>query len=179
MVTKDSVLYSQYRSKIKSGDLLLWNIQKVSSWVDFLLILTQKTLKVDYSHFGIAVELNDRLFCLEATMPYVRLIPLSLKDDFSVLSTNVNFTNEHASYLFSKIGMKYNVFDLFNYIANIKNDTNSYYCTKLAGDYYYKIGLIDDEDAGATPKTLIESVRGATGEPIVKVINDRANYHEL
>lgn len=172
-------MYSIYRDKIEDGDLLLWNINKIEVTSDIFLMLVQKTLNIEYSHAGVALRLNGRLFCLEAVNPYVRLIPLSMKDDFGIIHTNMNFTKNHAHYLFSKIGYPYNIIDVMKYALNIKTDTNSYYCTKLVGDFYYQAGIVDNEDAGATPKTLIDSVTASTGNPIIKVSNDRANYHEL
>jgi hypothetical protein len=172
-------LYSRYRNNIKNGDLLLWNINKVEAPTDYLLKIVQLSLRVKYSHVGIAINLYDRLFCLEAVSPYVKLTPLSKKDNFAVLHTNIEWKDNHYDALFKYIGFPYNVFDVIRYAINIKNSQNSYYCTKLVADYYNSIGLIIGENAGATPKSLIESVENVTGNTPIDIFIDRGNLNGL
>jgi hypothetical protein len=172
-------LYSTYRKNIKNGDLLLWNIDKVEEPVDYLLKLTQFVLRVKYSHVGIAINLYDRLFCLEAVRPYVRLIPLSKKSNFAVIHTNINWKESYYDVLFKYIGYPYNVFDVIRYVINIKNTQNSFYCTKLVADYYNSIGFVVGENAGATPKTLIDAVQAKTNNKPIDIFIDRGNLNGL
>jgi len=171
------ILYSKYRDNIKNGDLLLWNINKVGSLVDYFLKLVQFVLGVKYSHVGIAVNIHNRLFCLEATIPYVRLIPLSKKDNFAVLHTNIDWKDHYYDLLFKYIGYPYNVFDVIRYAVNIKNSQNSFYCTKLVADYYNSIGFVVGENAGATPKSLIEAVESITKNKPIDIFIDRGNIN--
>jgi len=172
-------LYSRYRKNIKNGDLLLWNIDKVEKPIDYFLKLVQFVLRIKYSHVGIAVNLHGRLFCLEAVRPYVRLVPLSMKNNFAVIHTNIDWKDSYYDLLFKYIGYPYNVFDVIRYIINIKNSKNSFYCTKLVADYYNSIGLVVGENAGATPKSLIEAVESITNNKPVDIFIDRGNLNGL
>lgn len=168
-------LYSEIRDTIKTGDLLIWKTTKINSLIDFILYLYQKIFKAKFTHVGVAVALGNRVLLVEATPPVVRLYPLSLLDDFYLLKTDITYKNKHLDILFEDLGKKYSLIDLIKYLFKIGRSNNHYYCSKLASKFYNEIGLIDDEDAGLTPDSIVEAVKKATSSAITFVKIDRGN----
>lgn len=168
-------LYSKVRETIKTGDLLIWKTTKIKSLLDFILYLYQKIFKAEFTHVGIAVVLGNRTMIVEATPPVVRLYPVSLLDDFYLLKTDIEYKDKHLDILFKYLGKKYSILDLINSLFKIANSRDNYYCSELASEFYNEIGLIDNENAGLTPDSIVKAVKEATGNPIVFVKNDRGN----
>lgn len=99
--------YSEYRSRIKSGDILGFSHEGWGSFRDFKIQMVRIFTRSNYSHVGIAVELSGRLFCLESVMPEARLYPLSKLGSFYHIGMNANWTPEVEEKAFSHIGDKY------------------------------------------------------------------------
>jgi len=167
--------YSEYKQNIQTGDLLLWNTSRVTSFLSLFMILIQKILHTKYSHVGIAIVLGDRYMILEAQVPVVRLIPISSSRDFYHLPLNLNITNKQYNFLFNSLGIRYSLIDLFTYIFRLGNNKNSYYCSELAADFYSNIGLIDDSESGINPKVLSDKMILLAGVEPVLVKLDKAN----
>lgn len=172
-------LYSKKRTEIKTGDLLAWKTTRIHSFFDFILFLYQKIIGAEYTHVGIAVNIGNRIFVLEATPPVVRLFPLSLSEDFHLFPLNVDVKPTHLDTLFKALGKKYSVFDLIRSTFNIGNSNNDYYCSELASSFYNSIGIIDNNDAGFTPDSLIEEITRTFSVQPVPVKIDRGNLYEL
>lgn len=172
MVTK---LYSDVRDEIRTGDLLAWEITKISSIFDFILILYQKIFKVKFSHVAIAVRLDDRVLIVEATPPRVRIFPVSMCDDFYLIKTNMPNNPKYLNHLFKHLGKKYSLFDLIKGMLGFKNDENNFYCSELAHDFYKAFGLLTDESSGITPQALVDKVVNITGNEPIFVSIDKGN----
>lgn len=170
-----TVLYSQKRNDIKTGDLLVWKTTRINSFFDFILFLYQKIFKAEYTHVAIAVKEGNRLFIIEATPPVVRLYPISMCDDFYLFPVDTETKSSHTDILLRKIGLKYSIWDLIRGILKLGNNEKEEYCSEIASRFYNEIGYIDDIDAGLTPDSLIKAIRKVhKTEPIfVKV--DRGN----
>jgi len=174
------MLYSEMRRNIKTGDLLIWKVTKISSFIDFVLYLYQKIFKTEYSHVGIAIVFGDRVFCLDAAPPLVRLMPLSMMKDFSVLHTNIPWRNNfhrgafHRSAL-QHIGKKYDLTDLVRALFKLSKSDNELYCSEMIAVIFKDIGFIKDEGIGIDPKTLVEYLKNKTGNEPIFVSIDRDN----
>ncbi len=170
-----SVKYSDIRNTIQTGDLLAWDIKKIGSVSDLVLKAYQKIFKANYSHVGVAVILGGRVFVVEATLPVVRLYPLSRKPDFYIVPCSIETKNTYIEYLFDKLGDAYSLFDLIKACFGISGVNSEFYCSELAGGFYKYIGLLDNEDDGKLPQTLVDSVVKATGKDPVFVTIDGGN----
>lgn len=175
-----SLLYSQIRDELKTGDLLAWRITKINSIFDFILVLYQKILGARFSHVGIVVKLGGRTFVVEATPPAVRIFPLSMCDDFYLIKTNnLKFSTSYLNALFKHLGKKYSISDLSKGILDIKGDSSNLYCSELAKEFYKGIGYIDDEDAGLTPDKIVFTIQEKSGFEPVFVSIDRDNLVDI
>lgn len=56
---------------------MAWSHGKWSSWRDFKIMMVRLFTQSEYSHVGLAIVLGGRVWVLEATIPHVRLVPLS------------------------------------------------------------------------------------------------------
>lgn len=170
-------LYSEMRSRIKNGDLLIWKIKKVGTFTDMFLLLIQKIFKTNYSHVGIALVYGERIFCLEASYPVVRLVPLSDMNDFYIIHAKVKWKKEHESILLSAIGKPYSLIDFIKISLGFKPNNTDYYCSELLSAYYNKVGYLDNENAGLRPDILVEEVSKVSGnDPIfIKLDGEKDN----
>jgi hypothetical protein len=102
------MIYSEVRNQIKSGDILAWTHKPLSSWYDFKLHLIRIFTKSEYTHVGIAVVLNKRVFVLESTAQGIRLKLLSEDLPFYWMPTKYKYWNDELeTEAFKKIGGKY------------------------------------------------------------------------
>lgn len=169
-------LYSEIRSKIKTGDLIATDEAPIDSFFGLVLSLYQKILGAKYTHVGVAVRMGGRVFVVEATPPEVRLVPISMFGDFKLIQTEMK-DNENAQleFLFASLGKKYSIFDMLKGTLGITGDNSDYYCSELAGDFYNSFGYITDRKAGHSPDSIVEAVlEKAKVEPILVAI-DKGN----
>lgn len=174
--------YTEYRTNIQSGDLLMWETRTVSSFTDFLLMLVQKILNTRYSHVGIAVETGGRMMVLEADVPEVRLVPISITTDFYHLPLAIKWRPEYKDFLYKELGKEYSLWSTLKYVFRITRTTKTWYCSELAAYFYDAIGFIDTDEKGFTPKNLTDTLIAMTGKQPVFVNIDKANYptdHDL
>ena len=182
LATKHS-LYSQTRDSIKTGDLLAWRITKVSNIFGFILILYQKLFKVKFSHVAVAVWIGNRLFAVEATPSKVRIIPMSMLDNFYLISAGVQDNVSHFDIIGTHIGKPYSLFDLVRVIFGFKGSESSLYCSELALQYYDEIGYFTDDvdefgDHIPTPDDIVERVLAQSKSPIEFVRIDKGNLND-
>ena len=173
------MLYSKYRDKIKSGDLLIWETRKIESKIDLLLKVYQKIGKTNFTHVGIALVLNNRVFCIEATPPVVRLIPLSLLDDFKIIHLETNWDKNYEDLLFQQLGKQYSIIDYLSTVFGMKTNTDNFYCSEFVSYFYKEIGLIADIDLGETPKSIVEYFINKLNTQPIDVQIDKGNLSEL
>jgi len=135
-------IYSQYRNTIKSGDLLVWSDNGQSFFSELFLSMVRIFTASDFAHVGIAVKINNRLFVLEATLPKVQLIPVSNYDHFYHISMGVDWNVDHEDFLYSKIGIKYSLFDAIRaYLGIVKLNNDKWQCAELATEFYKTAGF--------------------------------------
>ncbi len=170
-------LYSKVRGEIRTGDLLAWRTTKINSFFDFVLYLYQKILGAQYTHVGIAVRFGDRLFIVEATPPVVRIWPISKTESFYLFKTHIEDNPIHLDYLFKNLGKTYSIFDLLKSLLKIGNHNNEFYCSEYAGDFYNKVGYLQNEWCGLTPDTLVRNIQDVTKEEPIFIMLDEGNMN--
>lgn len=171
-------LYSQYREKIRTGDMLAWKKTKITSIFDVFLLLYQKICGAEYIHTAIAFRTSDRLFIVEATPPVVRMMPVSLLEDDEFFHFSVEFdrTPAQETLLLENIGKPYNILDFLANLLHVGDPDESYYCSEECAEFYADIGVLKDEEPGITPDVLVHALltTGKVNEPVhVKI--DRGN----
>lgn len=176
-------LYSQVRDSIKTGDLLAWHITRATSLFDFTLILYQKLFNVKFSHVALAVWVGNRLFAVEATPTKVRMIPLSMLDNFYLLSAGIESTPKHFDIIGRHLGKPYSLFDLLRVHLGFKGSDQKLYCSELALQYYDEIGYFTDDidefdDRIPTPDDIVERVLAQSKTLIEFVRIDKGNLND-
>lgn len=174
-----TVLYSEIRNELKTGDLLAWKTLRISSFFDFILFIYQKILKAEYTHVGIVIKEGERYFIVEATPPVVRLYPISLTEDFYYIPVNIEAKSSQVDGLLRILGKKYSILDFIRSLFKISNNPSEYYCSELAGTFYNEIGYIDDIDAGLTPDSIVKAVANVSSVKPIFVKNDRGNLNTV
>ena len=96
--------YIEYRSKIKSGDLLAWSHRGFSSWYDLKLQLIRYATRSEYVHVGIAWNFQGRVFVIEAVDPYVRIVPLGNLLPCYIVPLNLPWSKETENLAMSYVG---------------------------------------------------------------------------
>jgi hypothetical protein len=169
------MLYSEIRPKIRTGDLLAWEVTTISSALDLALLAYQKIYKTNISHVGMAYVFGDRVFCLEATPPAVRLIPLSMLDDFSLLQANIDWKPSYDRVALKYIGRDYSLTDHLKGMMHFKTSDKELYCSELLSRIYRDIGLVPSLEADSTPRGLAREVKKVVGGDFIFVNIDKGN----
>lgn len=160
--------YEQHRSQIRSGDLLVWSKNKQSKISNMLLFFIKLFTQSTYAHVGIAWKIGKRLFVIEATIPQVRIIPVSEYDEFYHVPLNIDWKREYEVFLLDKIGLSYSIFDAVNaFLGKCLEKDDRWQCAELANEFYRSIG-IELGDA-YTPGDLVEAVLETQGTSISKI----------
>lgn len=124
------------RSDFMTGDLVVWSTRGIKSMRDLQLQIVRFATRSEYDHVGIVVEMNQRLFVVEATPPQVRIYPLSKMLPLYHLPLNLPVKQIDVDYLFSRIGEEYSVWQAFvSYFTKPKSD-NQWQCVEFCHDWY-------------------------------------------
>lgn len=118
---------------------------------------------------GIAWRFGNRLFVIEATIPHVRIIPVSVKDEFYHIPMDVTTTEEAEEFIFEQIGKPYSIWDAMKaYMGNTLEDQDRYQCAELAMAFYRKLKV--QLDCLAIPSDLVNEIlsKNATSITLVK-----------
>jgi len=162
--------YKDHREEIRSGDLLVWSNDRVSVLSNCYLSIIRFFTTSEYAHVGIAIRIFGRLFVLEATSPYIRLAPVSLKDQFYHIPLKIKWNTNYIDMLFQYVGCKYSMFDAIRgYLGLVLKKDDRWQCVELAIDFYKKIGL--DFGDNYTPTGFVKNVLEISKKPIYLVKN--------
>lgn len=71
------MIYTDFRDQIKTGDILAWTHRFRWTWYDLQVTAVRIFTMSEYTHVGIAVVMDGRVWVLESVRPLVRLVPLS------------------------------------------------------------------------------------------------------
>ena len=148
--------YTDFRSQIKSGDVLLWTHTGVKSWKDFELLLVRITQRSEYTHAGLALVFAGRVFVLEAVGTGVRIFPLSRELPFFHIGTNVEWTQEAEEFALATVGQKYSKWEaIMGIFGETKRDDN-WQCAEYVRETLKLSGL--NLDCIATPSAIVNSL---------------------
>lgn len=107
---EETLKYLEYRSNIRSGDILVWSKRKLTTINDLFGWLVRLFTQSEYNHVGIAWVYNDRVFVLDAVIPYIRIIPLSNVVPFYIIPMDIELNKESEYFAFNLIGIgKYSI----------------------------------------------------------------------
>ena len=172
------MFYSERRKMIKSGDLLAWETRHVGSLLDAVLKIDKRLNHTQWSHVGVALVLGGRVFCVEATPPAVRIMPLSKLGDFYHLPVNIPWREKYTEILLRHVGKPYSLNGWVKEKLGFVSDADDFYCSELAADFYKNIGIIDEVRHGITPDTLVTHLTLETESSGVYVSVDPGNFKE-
>lgn len=175
-------LYSHIRDSIETGDLLAWRITRVTSIFDFVLVVYQKLFKAKFSHVAVAVRVGERLFAIEAVPKNVRIIPLSMLDNFYLVRAGIKPRFQHFDILSRHLGKLYGLFDLVKNLLRWKGDDSELFCSELALKFYEEIGYFIEQfdefdDRIPTPDDIVERVLAESKGQIEFVRIDKGNLN--
>lgn len=160
----------QYIKTIRSGDLLAWSESHNKKWYAALgtFIIRLFTLS-EYSHVGVAFVENDELYVLAASPKYIRKLKLTEEDSFYHIPMYLDWTDEQANFLFSKIGLPYSFWDCVRaYFGSTTNDNDTWQCAELASAFY-AFCKVELGEFRKTPASLVRAIEENMLAPITKV----------
>lgn len=159
--------YADYRSQIKSGDVLVWtHPQKwYRSWYDFKVALVKFFTKSEYTHTAIAWVVGERVMIIESVVPLVRINPLS--NDLPCMVIPGNGLSEHQLETALKIVGKgqYSMWEAVRayFRTNDMND-NHWECAEFTVSVLQE-SLPELKSCQATPAAVVKALRDA-GRPM-------------
>jgi hypothetical protein len=134
---------------IKSGDLIAWTSNK-----GFYNKLIRLTTLSEYTHVGIAVIENGKLYVVEATRPVVRKVELSSRTPFYHIPMGVIVDTVLTKVLEDFIGKQYSIIQAMLSVFNIYINDDKWYCTELCYEFYKKAGI--EFDKRLTPTKFVK-----------------------
>lgn len=119
--------YADLRTSLKSGDVLAWSRGDWKSLNGIKNMIIRFVTMSRWNHVGVLWVTDNRVFVVEATIPEVRIYPLSkLLPCDVVLVTHVEWNKQAEDYLLRHVGQPYSVW------LAIK----SLFCKDSEGDKY-------------------------------------------
>jgi hypothetical protein len=157
--------YSEIRDTLQSGDILAWTHRFKWTWYDFKCYMVRLFTVSEYSHVGVCIVQDGRVWVLEAVTPTVRLVPLSDEVPCFVLKGK-GLTEEQKLRGMALVGKaKYSQWEaILAYFG--KNDLNNdrWECAELV-DYVLDLNL------EATPASLVDELL-QQGYPMYTITKD-------
>lgn len=162
--------YKNIRDQIKTGDLLVWKNDRLNFLSNLFLKIVRFFTSSEFAHVAIAWRVRDRLFVIEATIPSIRIYPVSKFDEFYHIPMNVSPTEEQLDYLLNKVGLAYSKIDAVRaYIGETLPDDDKWQCVELANKFYKHIGL--DYGDNWTPTKFVNAILTAPDKFLHYVAN--------
>lgn len=141
---------------VKTGDLLVWTKDQQSFKSNLFLKVVRFFTQSEFAHVGIAYWVGDRLCVIEATIPEVRIYPLSNKDEFYHIAMDADVDLETEDWLLDKVGLPYSFMDCLRaYFGYVSSNNQSYQCAELCNEFYRKVGI--ELGTVYTPSKLVYS----------------------
>lgn len=155
--------YKDRRDKIRSGDLLIWSNGQPEPITNFITTIIRLFTSSEYSHVGVAWKIKGRLFVVEATVPVVRIVPVSDKEEFYRVPVGLEWSDDRVRDLIEHVGKSYSIADALRAWKGITNDKDNgkWQCGELVHNFYLKAG-VDLGDA-FTPSRVVYSMVKNTG----------------
>lgn len=155
-------------AEIKTGDILVWRQDRTSAISNAFLTLVRFATQSDFAHVGVALRLEGRLFVVEATIPKVRIIPVTYDDEFYHVATGVAPSESSVDWLLSVVGVDYSFLDCLRAYLGMRLDRlGAYQCAELAHEFLSMNGVHLGETF--TPTKLVNALlhrKGVTMDAI-------------
>ena len=136
-------LYSEYRDKIKDGDILFYSCDG-----SLTSKIVSKWTKSEYTHVGMAYTIGNRVFVIESYPGVgVRMVPMSLRIPHTVVSMGFVW-NDNADVVAMNNMMKpYGWLDLVKAAFGWKIfSSKGFICTEYVVDIAKTLGFVFKED---------------------------------
>lgn len=133
---------------IKSGDLIAWCGNK-----GFYNKLIRLVTLSEYTHVGIAIIENGKLYVVEATRPVVRKVELAGRTPFHHIPMGVVVDTVLSKVLDDFIGKEYSMLQAALSVFNIYIDDDKWYCTEQCYEFYRRAGI--EFDKRLTPTKFV------------------------
>lgn len=127
------VKYADYRSHIKSGDLLAWSHRGWKTWHDFKVQAVRFFTQSEYSHVGIAWVFKGRVFVIESVTPVIRIVPLSnLLPCYVAKIPHSRWTPEAEEFAMAMVGVgEYSQWEAIRAYFNDNRDPDAWECAEF------------------------------------------------
>lgn len=161
--------YEDYRTNIKSGDLLAFSHKGCKSWNDFKIMIVRMFTRSEYSHVGTAWWCGGRLFCIEAVEPCVRIFPLSRLGSFYHVPLNTSWSDYVEEVALNYVGSDYKQLHAIKAFLEPLDKTDVSECAALTIHIAEKGGI--DLGSRATPDAVVKQAQ-LYGNPLYFVRNE-------
>lgn len=151
------ITYESARPNLKSGDLVAFTHIDWKTLNDFEIHGVRIATQSEYSHVGIIWNFAGRIFLIEAVVPFVRIIPLSLCGGFFHIGMGKELSDEALEFALAQIGEKYSKWMAIKAFFGkvLQKDMNKWECAKLACDILRSNGI--DYGSAYRPDTLVQA----------------------
>ena len=165
----EPIPYPKVRHTLRTGDLLVWNSDDTTFLSSLLTRLVRVLTLSEYSHTAIALVHEGRVYAVEATIPKIRLTPLSTYRDFYCIPMGITEDPVQQAVMLQHIkttylDCRYSLFDCIRgYFGKTDTRNDRWQCAELCNHFYKFMGI--DLGNAYTPSRLIRAVikqRGAT-----------------
>lgn len=157
-MTMSVLNYRDVRDTIQTGDVLVWKKDRLSFLSNLFLKLIRFFTLSEFAHTAVAWRVGDRLFAIEATQPFVRIIPISAYDEFYHIPLKLTDVKESSiNFLLEQVGRLYSLKGALRAYLDLPLDyaDNAWQCAELTGEFLKKEGI---EVEGTTPSDLVEDL---------------------
>jgi len=164
--------YSDYRSELKSGDVVAWNQvpDNLPFFTKMVVWVVTKALRSPYYHIGVVWRTNNRVLIIEASPPRCRIDVLSRRGSFVHLKTGLKWSKAVENDLLEYVGKPYSIWEAVLVPFKIKAVKNrAWYCSELVKDFFNKEGMYVE---GISPEDVLISLAEETGNYITPVVMD-------
>lgn len=158
--------YACSDASVKSGDILIWSdsFKGASRYGAIIRACTAS----EYTHAGIALNIDGQLYVAEANIPVVRVVKVSSYNRVYYLQTPNCYSAEGRDFIYSKLGLKYSYVDaicsLFGFTLS---DENRWQCAEFVVEYLKVFG--HDLGSAYTPSKLVRAAMEQFNSPLIRL----------
>lgn len=148
--------YSEYRTNIQSGDVLVWTNRSSNKSIGNIFI--RQFTQSEYHHVGIAWVAHRRVFVLEAVPPLVRVVPLSNLLPCYVIKMDSILSNSALERALSMVGVaKYSIPEAIKSYFRANTSASKWQCVEYVKDILKINGIpLECKD---TPSDLVFEIQ--------------------
>ncbi len=134
--------YSEIRSSLKSGDILVWTHRGWDSLYDVTMQSIRLATQSEYVHVGIVWTYLGRVFVIESVAPYVRIVPLSNLLPCFVLTMPTTLSKQAEEEAMKLVGKgRYSKIEAVKSLFKLNNSANKWQCVEFVKYIWGKDGF--------------------------------------